>query len=104
MLHPVRCITQSFPYNIVNLATARSGQGGGEEAGGAGGRGEDGGGGGGRGVKGRWEGEEDRPGKDREGVEDGVGGSDESAAGTHKVVKVGRLREIGVFNIGGTLY
>jgi nitrite reductase/ring-hydroxylating ferredoxin subunit len=41
---------------------------------------------------------------DRERVEHRVGGIDEFPAGTHKVVKVGRLREIGVFNIGGTLY
>jgi nitrite reductase/ring-hydroxylating ferredoxin subunit len=41
---------------------------------------------------------------DRERVEHRVGGIDEFPAGTHKVVKVGRLREIGVFNIDGKLY
>src|SRR5260370_29446089 len=52
----------------------------------------------------RSHGQEARTVTDRERVEHRVGGIDEFPAGTHKVVKVGRLREIGVFNIAGTFY
>src|SRR5258708_34080963 len=52
----------------------------------------------------RSHGQEARTVTDRERVEHRVGGVDEIPAATHEVVKVGRLLEIGVFNIDGTLY